>query len=106
MRLLSFCLLLLPIYTFSQVSRSATELTHENIYHYINHKIFPNKTYTPVFFSQLEVASDRNDYKITWKMDHRFQIAEKKIAEPKNYRFVFFLGKRMNIIKAEAAYIE
>ncbi len=104
-----FCLLLMaPFLVKAQINRSANELAHENIREYLNTKIFKDRAYKPVYYGELKPDKEYNT-NVLWAVEHRFEITEppkntdhNTVAEHQSYRFIFYLDKKMKVVKAEA----
>ncbi len=101
-------LLLLPFVTKAQLNRSATALAHENISEYIHTKIFKRAAYKPVFYGAL-IPIKEADPNVRWRIEHRFEIAPTQTnpdttvaAELQLHNFIFYLDKRLEVVKAEA----
>ncbi len=109
MRRIVFLLSLLPVVVNAQINRSATELAKENIQEYIMEKIFNGRQYQPVSYGELKPRKEENP-DIVWSIEHKFQIAEtptytgKKIPLQKPYKFMFYLDRKMKVLRAETFY--
>lgn len=106
MRQIVFVLLFCPVFIGAQINRSATELAKENIQEYITGKVFNGCQYQPLSYGALKDRKDRNP-EIVWSIEHSFQITEtitthdKRFAQHKPYKFMFYLNKRMKVMRAE-----
>jgi hypothetical protein len=111
MRTIFFLLLFLPSAANAQFNRSATELAKENIRDYLTGKVFKDRPYQSVSYGELKSGKER-DPNVSWTIEHRFEItetetgADKKTPVHKPYRFIFYLDKKMNVLKAETFYSE
>jgi hypothetical protein len=109
MKKIAFLLLLLPAVAKAQINRSATELAKENIQEYVTGKIFNGHQYKPVSYGILKTRKDE-DPDVFWSIEHRFQItetetlADKKMSSQKPYRFMFYLDKKMKVLRAETLF--
>ena len=109
MRIILFLSLLLPAIVNAQFNRSATELAKENIREYLTGKIFKDHPYQSISYSELKRCGEKNP-EIIWSIKHRFEIAEteieadKKISVHKPYQFIFYLDKKMKVLRAENFY--
>ena len=108
MRLLLILLLAAPLISFAQINRSANEVAQSVTKEYIVNKVFRDKAYRPVWYGPLRERVDKKDG-TNWIIEHRFEIADKQpssfnneSAPKKEYSFVFFLDKRMKVLKAES----
>ena len=107
MRIVLILLLALPLSASSQVNKSATELAREVTREYLVSKIFRGKNYQPLSYSELKPAKNKRN-EVEWILEHQFEIAEKPVGynesnSPKQtYSFVFYLDKRMKVVKAES----
>jgi hypothetical protein len=108
MRIIFCLLLMLPFFAKAQINRSANELAHENIKTYISTKVFKGHHYKPVAYGELQSNKQYNNEAV-WVLDHRFEI-EQTLKEPAKdfenvqqpYRFIFYLDKKMKVVRAEA----
>lgn len=102
-----FIALLLPLASIAQINRSAKELAGDNIKEYISTKIFKGQiAYKPVFYGELQPHRDNTG--VVWTIEHRFEVSatfkvpEHKTADAQQaYKFIFYLDKRMKVLKAE-----
>ena len=108
MRHLLYFLLVTPFLTAAQINRSANQVAQEAAKEYIVKKIFNDKNYKSVWFSDLRERVNKKDG-TSWVLEHRFNISDKESSnfekgEPvtKEYSFFFFLDKRMHILRAES----
>jgi hypothetical protein len=112
MKPLLICLLMVPFISQGQINRSATELAKENIQEYLHTKILKDQPFQPVFYGQLKTRTIKDNKEIAWSLEHRFvvseikRIDEKTVTVSKPYKFVFFLDRRMEVLRAESAYAE
>ena len=111
MKTIPFLLFLLPIVLNAQINRSATELAKENIHEYVTGKIFNGHQYQSVSYGVLTPRKERNQ-DIMWSIEHKFQITEtesqgdKKLSAQKPYKFMFYLDKKMKVLRAETYFSE
>jgi hypothetical protein len=111
MRSILICLFLLPFIAGAQVNRSSIRLAKENIQDYLENKVFHHQPYKPLIYGKLDSAKKSNP-DIMWSMIHQFEITEKQMVDDKEvlihkpYRFIFFLGSKMEILRADGAYLE
>jgi hypothetical protein len=109
MRRIAFLLSFLPAVVNAQINRSATELAKENIQEYITEKIFNGRQYQPVSYGELKPRKEGNP-DIVWSIEHKFQITEtqtdsdKKTLLQKPYKFIFYLDRKMKVLRAETFY--
>ena len=108
MRLLLILLLAVPFLSDAQINRSANEVAHAVTKDYIVNKVFRDKVYNPVWYGPLRERVDKKEG-TNWIIEHRFEIADKQsssfnnhAAAKKEYSFMFFLDKRMKIVRAES----
>ena len=90
---------------YAQENRSATELAKENIIDYITSKVFPGKEYSPVAYRPLETFESRYKSDIAWTIGHEFRISSKtkdKSEKASTYGFLFYLDKKMSVLRAES----
>jgi hypothetical protein len=112
MRTLLIGLLLIPIISGAQINRSAMQLAQENIREYLGRKLFIGQPYKPVSYGILKEYKVENNKEIAWNLTHSFEITEvrqydeQKTAIQKPYKFVFLLGRKMEVLRAEAAYLD
>ncbi|MGN6402788.1 MAG: hypothetical protein ACTHMD_20195 [Flavisolibacter sp.] len=105
MRIIFITLLLLPLLAIAQINRSAKELAGVNIKEYISTKIFKGDVYKPVSYGELQPHKDNTG--IVWTMEHKFEISNSQAPVHKTndvqqvYRFIFYLDKKMKVLKAE-----
>jgi hypothetical protein len=106
MRIIFITLLLIPLASVAQINRSAKELAGNNIKEYINTKIFKGDAYKPISYGELQPHKDNTD--IAWTIEHRFEISEpsqtpvhKANDVQQVYKFIFYLNKKMKVLKAE-----
>ena len=110
MRKLPLLLMFLPLVINAQINRSATELAKENIQDYITTKLFNGHPYQSISYGELKQRKDSDDPDIAWSMQHKFQITEmqasgdKKLSSQKPYRFMFYLDRKMKVLKAVTFY--
>jgi regulatory protein YycI of two-component signal transduction system YycFG len=109
MRRIVFLLWFLPVTVNAQINRSATELAKENIQEYITEKIFNGRQYQPVSYGELKPRKEENP-DVVWSIEHKFQItetqtyADKKILAQKPHKFMFYLDRKMKVLRAETFY--
>ena len=107
MRLLLLLLLATPFLADAQINRSDNEEPQSITKDYIVKKVFRNKEYKPVWYSPLRERINKNEG-TSWVIEHRFEISDKqpssfdKGTSKKEYSFIFFFDKRMNILRAES----
>lgn len=111
MRILLLAVLLLPIVMSAQINRSARELAAEAAQEYLVKKLFKDKSYQPLSFSDIRPWENVRS-EISWTIDHKFEIEEsefingKKVTVRKPYHFLFFLDRRMKVLRAEGSPVE
>lgn len=111
MRIILLALLFVPLVHQAQVNHSATELAKENIKTWLLSKLFKDQPYKPVAYTELKSVVDKNP-NIAWMILHRFEIEEPDLDPhtkshlQKPYKFAFYLDKKMEVVRAEAAYLE
>jgi hypothetical protein len=110
MRFVVLCLLLLPIISQAQVNRSARQLASETIPDYVTTKLFKGQPYKAVSFGELK-SYDEKKTGVSWALEHSFEITESKQegykstpGDSKQYKFLFYLDKKMKVIRAESFY--
>jgi hypothetical protein len=108
MRLLLLSALFAPLAMSAQIDRSANELARENVQEYLVTKIFKDHSYKPGTYGKLKSRRVANNVEIAWSIEHWFEIEESVISSlaSKSYKFIFFLDRRMEVLRADAAYIE
>ncbi|MGZ8557717.1 MAG: hypothetical protein ACXWWC_05270 [Chitinophagaceae bacterium] len=101
----------IPLFSISQVNRSANELAREKVKDYIVTKIFKDMNYHPVSYGELQ--PQKQDHSETaWSISHKFEItdsqylADKKIAIRKPYFFSFYLDKKLKVLGAQSYFKE
>ena len=108
MRIILIIALALPVFLQSQINRSATEFARENIQGYIENKLFKDHSYKPISYSELR-SSEKPNGEVVWSIQHIFEILEtqvisdKKVSTSKQYKFSFYLDKKMNVLRAEGS---
>jgi hypothetical protein len=111
MRIIILLLIILPSVALAQVSRSAKELASDNIREYITEKLFKGKEYKPVWYGEIKAAESK-ERKVHGMLVHSFEITETELADDqmipvqKLYRFGFYLGQTMNVLRANGYFIE
>jgi hypothetical protein len=107
MRLMLILLLAFPLCSMAQINRSPMELAHETIPDYITAKIFKDKNYKPGAYTNLK-ESKEDFTNVVWSVQHEFGIAETVVVNGKkeerlsSHRFIFYLDKKMKVIRAES----
>lgn len=106
MRLLLLLLIALPFFSAAQINRSANELACERVKEYIVSKLFKDFPYKAIAYSPLKAHSNPQSH-IAWSIEHKFEIetpvfSGKKKSVPKQYRFSFYLDKRLKVLRAES----
>ena len=108
MKIAFILLLIISFSSNAQINRSAKELARENIQEYLNTKIFRDHAYKPVAQSELKPFREE-DPDILWKIEQRVETVEiqrddKQVVPVRTtVKFVFFLNKRMEVIRAESS---
>jgi hypothetical protein len=111
MRIIILLLLAMPSVVFAQINRSAKEFASGNIREYITEKLFKGREYKPVSYSEIK-SQESKDKKVQWLLIHKFEITERELVDnkitsvQKLYQFGFYLGDKMNIVKADGYFIE
>jgi hypothetical protein len=110
MRFLLLLLITFPFFVKAQINRSANEMACEKVKEYIETKLFKDLTYKGVAYSQLKAYNDPRSH-IAWSIEHKFEIetpvyTDKKSSVLKQYRFSFYLDKRLKVLKAESYMLE
>lgn len=109
MRSLFFIMLLCPILANAQINRSAKELASETIPVYITTKLFQGKPYKSVSYGDIK-SCQQNNSGVCWSIEHKFEITEAEKgggqthSGQKLYKFLFYLDKKMNVLRAESFY--
>ncbi len=102
-----FLLLLAPAIVNAQFKRSATELAKETIRDYVTGKLFKNGSYQSIGYGPINVCKE-DDRAVVWSISHKFEIRsrqpgmDEKDSVQKVYHFMFYLDKRMNVLRAES----
>jgi hypothetical protein len=91
----------------AQENRSATELAKENIADYLSRKIFSGKNYIPETFQVLKSFKAPFKTNIAWTIGHEFSVAESSTfanekRKKSRYGFLFYLDKKMTVLRAES----
>lgn len=108
MRTLLVAAMLIPVFLNAQINRSAREVASESAQDYLVKKIFKGKNYQPLSFSEIR-AWENSQSEISWTIDHKFAIEEDEIVDGKKtlvrkpYHFLFYLDKRMKVLRAEGS---
>ncbi len=111
MRIILIALLVFPTLSFAQINRSAAELARETTREYLVTKIFKDKVYIPVSYGKIKAVEDTRS-ETAWTIEHHFEIEEtqtafeKKARVRKPYKFVFYLDKKMKVLRAVSAFTE
>ena len=110
MRFLLLLLITLPCVATAQINRSATELACERVKEYIETRLFKDLPYKSVAYGQLKSYNNPQSH-IAWIIEHKFQIEthvynDKKSSISKEYRFSFYLDKKLKVLKAESYMLE
>lgn len=109
MRTLLFLALIIPALATSQINRSAREFASERIQEYVVTKLFRDLPYKPVFYGELKTYEEKSP-EISWTFQHRFEITESRLISDKKtevhraYNFLFFLDKKMKVLRAETTW--
>jgi len=90
-----------------QENRSATELAKENIAEYLSRKLFSGKNYLPESFQVLKSFEAPFKTNITWTIGHEFSVTESSVSanekrKKSRYGFLFYLDKKMTVLRAES----
>lgn len=90
----------------AQLNRSANQLARESAREYVVNLLFKKHDYQPISFGTLKAWDDRSSV-ILWTLEHRFEIIHrqnstygKSTEARKLYDVVFYLDKRMKVLKA------
>jgi hypothetical protein len=111
MRIIILLFIILPSVAFAQINRSAKELASVNIREYITEKLFKGKEYKPVWYGEVK-AVESKDRKVQWTLVHSFEITQTELVDDKMipvqklYQFGFYLGKTMNVLRADGYFVE
>jgi hypothetical protein len=109
MRTLLFLALILPAFATAQINRSAREFASERIQEYVVTKLFKDLPYKPVSYGEIKNYDEKNRV-VSWTLTHKFEITEirlisdKKTEVHRSYQFLFYLDKKMKVLRAETAY--
>jgi hypothetical protein len=110
MRMILFLFLALPFVAGAQINRSAKELACESTREYLVTKLFRGDAYKPGSYGELKAWNNPRSG-IAWTLEHQFEVTEtnssgyQKASEVhKTYKFLFYLDKRMKVLKAESYY--
>ena len=107
MRIVLILLLIAPAWSLAQVNKSANDLAREVTREYLVSKVFKGKNYQPISYGELRERKDKKT-DVTWVLEHQFEISDKPngydapSSDKKTYSFVFYLDKRMKVVKAES----
>lgn len=108
MRIVLCLLLALPCFASAQINKSANEVAREVTRDYIVQKVFKGKAYEPVWYGELIPVKDKKT-QTAWTLEHHFLVDERPSggfevgpAKKVSYSFLFFLDKRMRVLKAES----
>jgi hypothetical protein len=105
MRIVLFLLLTLPLAVASQANKSANELAREVTRDYLVTKIFKGKDYQPLSYGELRSSQNKRT-EVAWVLEHEFAITDKHVgfeetpSQKQTYSFLFYLDKRMKVVKA------
>ena len=105
MLLLILLFIATPVFSFSQINRSATELARERVVEYITTKIFQGSNYEPVNKGKLIHVEDPSR-KYEWSFSHMFNTIDKQYVSgrwteiKKPHFFSFYLDKKMKVVGA------
>jgi hypothetical protein len=111
MRRLIFLSLFLPIISAAQINRSARELATEQIREYIATRLFKDKPYKAISYGDIKSYSVAHS-PVYWIISHNFEIRDtevafdKKTTTTKLCRFIFYLDKKMKVIRADSYEVE
>jgi len=104
---LTLLLLLIGFQANSQLNRSALELARENAQDFLSSKIFKNKDYHPMTFSNLEPYKQYSP-DISWVLEHRCEVGNETHYSGRDttiyttYKFVFYLDRKLKVFRAES----
>lgn len=107
MRIVILVLLVVPFFATAQINKSANELAKEVTREYLVTKLFRGKNYQPIRYGELKAKNDKRS-SVAWTLEHDFEVTDMEPSgfnnfQNKNfYSFLFFLDKRMKIVKAES----
>jgi len=112
MRLILIFLWLLPFLSSAQINKSANILAQEKVQEYLKTKIFKRQSINSLSFAELK--SRKNiEYGVEWSVEIKLQIEEnRKISSEKTiivqqpYQFVFYLDKKLQVIKAVSMLVQ
>ena len=103
-------MLALPFAAIAQINRSAKELACESTKDYIANKLFKGEPYKSISYGELKAWNDTRS-EICWTISHEFEVTEanssgfsKATSESKQYSFLFYLDKKMKVLRAESYY--
>jgi hypothetical protein len=111
MRRLLFLALALPVMSEAQLNRSAREFASEQIHDYIVARLFKDKPYKAISYGEIKSISVPHS-PIYWTIDHDFEITDtetafdKKTVTTKVCRFIFYLDKKMKVLRADSYEVE
>jgi hypothetical protein len=100
-------LLAVPFFASAQINKSANELAQEVTREYLVTKLFRGKNYQPIRYGELKAKNDKRS-SVAWTLEHDFEVSDARpsgfndIQNKHFYSFLFFLDKRMKIVKAES----
>ena len=103
--ILVIIILAMNTFSFSQENRSATELAKENISAYLQEKIFSGKIYSPISFQPLTSYKVPRKTNIAWTIGHEFRILAESFdnsTKESRFGFLFYLDKKMAVLRAES----
>ncbi len=106
MRSVLLLLIILPFFSAAQINRSANELACERVKEYVEKKLFKDLPYKAITYGQLKPLTNPESH-IAWSIEHKFEIetpvfSGKKNSVSKQYRFSFYLDKRLKVLRAES----
>ena len=103
MRLLFTAIWLVSVqYCTAQVNRSARELAAENIRDHVQHKLFAGRKYEDVSFGELQKFTSNRKTDIEWSITHEFVLKNGNTGDEVQYRFIFYLDRKMNVRLSES----
>ena len=112
MRNIFILMCLLPFLSIAQINRSANELAQEGIREYLKSRILKGQSFNSLSFAELK--SRKNiEYGVEWTMEIRLQIeetrkisSEKTIVVQQPYQFIFYLNKKLEVVKATSVHYQ
>lgn len=105
MRIILFILLIIPFVPKAQINRSANQFARERVEAYLHNKLLKDQAYKTVAFGELK-PQEADKKGVMWTMDCSLDKLDRREREAgdttKPSRFIFYLDKRLNVLRAES----